>query len=69
MTSFESFADFLAMGGHARYVWLAYGLGLGTIVVSLVSPARARARFFAVEAERLRRDPTQRGQADASHST
>ena len=23
---FESFADFLAMGGHALYVWLAYGV-------------------------------------------
>ena len=22
---FETFADFLAMGGHGLYVWLAYG--------------------------------------------
>lgn len=22
---FESFSDFLAMGGHAQYVWMAYG--------------------------------------------
>lgn len=23
---FDSFADFLAMGGHGIYVWLSYGL-------------------------------------------
>ena len=25
---FESISDFLAMGGHALYVWLAYGATL-----------------------------------------
>jgi heme exporter protein D len=66
---FESFAAFLAMGGHAQYVWLAYGIALVVILVSLVAPARARARFFAVEAERLRREPNTERDSDASRTT
>ena len=31
---FESFTEFLAMGGHALYVWLAYGT---TIIVILAN--------------------------------
>jgi len=53
--SFESFADFLHMGGHALYVWVSYGLGLAVILANVVVPVRARRRFFAVEAERVLR--------------
>lgn len=40
--SFETFADFLNMGGHALYVWLCYGLGLFLLVLNLVLPALSR---------------------------
>jgi len=53
--SFDSFTDFLAMGGHAAYVWPAYGLGLVVLAGLVLAPARARRRFFAVEGERARR--------------
>ena len=36
--AFESFADFLDMGGHGLYVWLCYGLGLLIILMSLILP-------------------------------
>ncbi|WP_068750299.1 heme exporter protein CcmD, partial [Oleiphilus sp. HI0123] len=26
--SFDSFSEFLNMGGHGLYVWLCYGIGL-----------------------------------------
>jgi heme exporter protein D len=53
--SFESLADFLDMGGHALYVWLAYGSALAVIVGNLWAPVRARRRFFMIEGQRARR--------------
>ncbi|MCC5851287.1 MAG: heme exporter protein CcmD [Alkalimonas sp.] len=29
---FDSFSDFLAMGGYGFYIWLAYGLTYGLLV-------------------------------------
>lgn len=36
--AFESFSDFINMGGHGLYVWLSYGLGLLTIALCLYLP-------------------------------
>lgn len=36
--SFESWSEFLAMGGHARYVWLSYGLAVLVLTGNLVLP-------------------------------
>lgn len=36
---FDSLSDFLAMGGHALYVWLAYG---STVIVLLANVAILR---------------------------
>ena len=36
--SFDSFTDFLAMGGHGIYVWLSYGMGLLIFSASLIQP-------------------------------
>lgn len=60
--SFNSVADFLAMGGHHLYVWLAYGAALAVIVWNVVSPIRAHRRFFVIEGQRARR------QAAAPHA-
>jgi heme exporter protein D len=73
--SFSTFADFVAMGGHALYVWTSYALGAVVIGASIIGPVRARRRFFAVEAERLKRADSSRrvagseGSEDASGST
>ena len=53
--SFDSLGDFLGMGGHALYVWLAYGSALVVIVGNLWAPVRARRRFFTIEVQRARR--------------
>lgn len=59
--SFDSFGDFLAMGGHGLYVWLAYGSSLIVIGANVVSVRRERRRFFAearaIERRRRGLDP------------
>jgi heme exporter protein D len=67
--SFETFHDFLYMGGHYAFVWSAYGIGAVGIAFILMRPLLARRRFFAEHAQRLRRQsPTANGEHDASHS-
>lgn len=39
---FESLAEFFAMGGHALYVWLAYGATLCVLIGSYASVRAAR---------------------------
>lgn len=36
--AFESFSEFLNMGGHGLYVWLSYALGLAVIIANLSFP-------------------------------
>ncbi|MBD1389832.1 heme exporter protein CcmD [Neiella sp. HB171785] len=31
--AFDSFAAFLQMGKHGFYVWLSYGVGLGSLIL------------------------------------
>ena len=38
--------DFLAMGGHGLYVWLAYGAGLLVVLANVVSVRVTWKRFF-----------------------
>lgn len=54
--SFSTWHDFLYMGGHYLYVWSAYGIGVVGIVVTLARPLLARRRFYAEQAQRLRRE-------------
>ncbi len=39
---FASFADFLAMGGHGFYVWLAYGTASVVFILLLLEPVWRR---------------------------
>lgn len=41
---FESFADFVAMGRHGLYVWLAYGFFLLVLVWNILAPRFAAGR-------------------------
>lgn len=54
--SFESFADFLAMGGHGLYVWLSYAIALAVIVINVVNPLVQKRQIFTEQARRLRRE-------------
>ncbi len=57
--SFDSFADFLAMGRHGLYVWSAYGICLLAVIWNLAVPMLARRRHLQEEARRLRREQSQ----------
>ncbi|MDF2643752.1 MAG: heme exporter protein CcmD [Pseudomonas sp.] len=54
--SFESFADFLAMGRHGVFVWSSYGIALAVLVINVALPIMARRRYLQQEARRLRRE-------------
>ncbi|WP_255852015.1 heme exporter protein CcmD [Marinobacterium rhizophilum] len=53
---FESMADFIEMGGHGLYVWLAYGIALAIVVLNLVQPLRQTRQFLNQQARRARRE-------------
>lgn len=40
-------SEFLAMGGHGLYVWLAYGISFAVLVGLGLRPIVARRRFIA----------------------
>lgn len=39
---FDSFADFLNMGGHGLYVWLGYGVCFTALIVFIAYQRRRR---------------------------
>lgn len=57
--SFDSFADFIAMGGHGIYVWSSYALGLAVLLANVLSPIMARKRLITDQLRRIRREETQ----------
>ena len=57
--SFNSFAEFLAMGNHGVYVWSAYGISLAILLLNVVLPLMTRQRYLKNEARRLRREAQQ----------
>jgi heme exporter protein D len=54
--SFESFAEFIDMGGHGLYVWLSYAIALVVIVINIVNPLMHKRHIFTEQARRLRRE-------------
>ncbi|KGY12917.1 heme transporter CcmD [Vibrio tubiashii] len=49
---FESLSDFFAMGGYAGYVWAAFGITFGVMLILLiVSVKRGRALLNEVQAK------------------
>ena len=44
--SFDSWSEFISMGGHGLYVWLAYGSALIVIILNVIGVRVARRRFF-----------------------
>jgi len=38
MGAFESFGDFLAMGGHGLYVWLSFGIYAVLMLWLIIEP-------------------------------
>lgn len=56
MIAFESFAQFLAMGGHGLYVWSTYGICMALMVWTAVLPVLARRRYLKDLDRRRRRE-------------
>lgn len=53
---FESFSDFLNMGGHGLYVWMAYGLSAVLLVINAVLPIMHKRQLVKEQARKLRRE-------------
>lgn len=53
---FDTFTEFLNMGGHGLYVWLCYGLGLLVVVGNLLQPLLKRKALRADLERRMRRE-------------
>ena len=53
--SFDSFREFLAMGGQGLYVWLSYGAAVIIILYNVASVRVAQRRFFQQARDRQRR--------------
>jgi heme exporter protein D len=56
---FENMADFIAMGGHGLYVWLAYGIALVILLLNVLQPLRQTRQFFNLQSRRLQREKSQ----------
>lgn len=54
--NFTSFAEFVAMGNHALYVWSAYGISLVVLALNVGGPLLAKRRYLQEQARRLRRE-------------
>ncbi len=52
---FDSFAAFMAMGGHGVFVWSVYALTLIVLLCLLLAPLRRKRRFIVEQAMMLRR--------------
>ncbi|WP_210395707.1 heme exporter protein CcmD [Motiliproteus sediminis] len=53
---FDSFSDFIAMGGHGLYVWLCYGIAITILSFNIISPLLKSRNFFNQQGRRLRRE-------------
>jgi heme exporter protein D len=53
---FDSFSEFLAMGGHGLYVWIAYGLTAVIFIFNLITPIFKRKRIIVEQTRQLRRE-------------
>lgn len=67
--AFDSFQGFLAMGGHAPYVWACWAV-TGALLVAIVLHARAERRQLLRQLRRReRRDRRQPTTNQTSHQT
>ena len=53
---FESFSEFIHMGGHATFIFSVYLLTALIVVGNIVLPLRQRARFYLEQAARQKRE-------------
>ncbi|WP_405282048.1 heme exporter protein CcmD [Cobetia sp. Ld8] len=66
-TAFSSVSEFFAMGGHALYVWSAWGLTAACLVGLVIATRLSRRALEADIRRRLRRDASRHSSHPASH--
>lgn len=54
--AFDTVTEFLQMGGHGTYVWLAYALALAVFLFNVITPGMLSKRFFTDQKRQLRRE-------------
>lgn len=59
MMYFDSFSEFIAMGGHGFYVWLAYGVTGFALITWLAMQAKRRRTVLAQLPQRIARSEAQ----------
>ena len=64
--SFNTFQEFLAMGGHGLYVWLCYGVGLAVLVGNYLVAGQARRHTLRQLAQRQRREELRQQEVNGS---
>lgn len=62
MGSFESFSDFIDMGGYGAYVWSAYVFFAIVLIFNIWQPMLARKKFLK---QQLKREQVQQERARA----
>lgn len=53
---FDSFADFINMGGYAFYVWLAYGVTFTSLITLIVLSTRQKGKVLTEIAKKIARE-------------
>ena len=52
---FESFSEFIQMGGHGTFVFSVYLIALVVLLINVILPIRQKKRFYVEQAARSRR--------------
>ncbi|MCK8068713.1 heme exporter protein CcmD [Cobetia sp. 1CM21F] len=65
--AFTSVSEFFAMGGHALYVWSAWGLTAACLVGLVIATRLSRRALETDIRRRLRRDASRHSSHPASH--
>ncbi|MBE8166860.1 MAG: heme exporter protein CcmD [Shewanella sp.] len=53
---FDSFQDFLNMGGYAVYVWVSYGITFGSLAILIYASATKESKVLKDIAVKLNRE-------------
>ncbi len=56
MHTFSNFSQFIAMGGYAFYVWSAYGIGLGVLLLNIFLSRKNRRKTIKLLSKLSRKD-------------
>ncbi|WP_372881303.1 heme exporter protein CcmD [Psychromonas sp.] len=54
--AFNSWADFIAMGGYGFYVWLAYGISFLSLIILIFNTLTKRKKIFRAVIQRIKRE-------------